>query len=187
KTWVGARISIAPDDINAVNTPHTFTITLEKQLVDGSFVVLAGKTVTAAVTAGSCTGPTPSSGTTDVNGQLTVVVNNTDVGSCTVTARFNDAVDTGDPDTTVDIKTDGTGGNSDPATKTWVGARISIAPDDTNAVNTPHTFTVTLEKQFADGTFAALAGKTVTTSVTAGSCSYVGSSSGTTDANGHLT
>src|SRR5438093_3204164 len=91
------RSSIAPDDINAVNTPHTFTITLEKQLVDGSFVVLAGKTVTAAVTAGSCTGPTPTSGTTDANGHLTVVVNNTDVGSCTVTARFNGEIDTGDP------------------------------------------------------------------------------------------
>ena len=32
------------------------------------------------------------------------------------------------------------------ATKTWVNARISIAPNATNEVGQPHTFTVTLEK-----------------------------------------
>ena len=42
--------------------------------------------------------------------------------------------------------TDGVGANSGPAVKTWVNARISIAPNATNEVGAPHTFTVTLEK-----------------------------------------
>src|SRR5207249_10782494 len=183
-------IAITPNDTNGIGESHTFTITLTRNLNDGAgYVAFSGQTVTAAVTAGSCTGPTPASGSTDANGLLTVVVVRTTAGSCTVTGSFNGQVisGAGESDTTVNIKTDGTGGNSGPATKTWVGARISIAPDDTNAVNTAHTFTVTLEKQFADGTFAALAGKTVTFSVTAGSCTGPTPASGTTDANGHAT
>ena len=42
--------------------------------------------------------------------------------------------------------TDGTGVNSGPAVKTWVNARILIAPNATNEVGAPHTFTVTLQK-----------------------------------------
>ena len=42
--------------------------------------------------------------------------------------------------------TDGVGANRGPAVKTWVNARISIAPNATNEVGQPHTFTVTLEK-----------------------------------------
>ena len=38
-----------------------------------------------------------------------------------------------------------------PATKTWVDARIAIAPNATNEVGQPHTFTVTLEKDTGDG------------------------------------
>ena len=47
--------------------------------------------------------------------------------------------------------TNGTGGNSGPATKTWVNAKISITPDATNQVGQPHTFTVTLMKDTGDG------------------------------------
>ena len=42
--------------------------------------------------------------------------------------------------------TDGVGANSGPATKRWVDAKIAIAPDATNLVTQPHTFTVTLDE-----------------------------------------
>jgi hypothetical protein len=48
-------------------------------------------------------------------------------------------------------ETDGLAGNSGDATKVWVGARISIAPDDTNEVGDDHTFTVTVEKNEGQG------------------------------------
>ena len=47
--------------------------------------------------------------------------------------------------------TNGTGSNSGPATKVWVAARISIAPNATNEIGHPHTFTVTLEKDSGSG------------------------------------
>ena len=47
--------------------------------------------------------------------------------------------------------TNGTGANSGPAVKTWVNARISIAPNATNEVGQPHTFTVTLQKDTGTG------------------------------------
>ena len=57
--------------------------------------------------------------------------------------------------------TDGTGANSGPAAKTWVNARIAIAPNATNEVGQPHTFTVTLEKDTGTGGFVAAAGEHV--------------------------
>ena len=51
--------------------------------------------------------------------------------------------------------TNGTGANSNPAVKTWVNARIAIAPNATNEVGQAHTFTVTLQKDTGTGTFVA--------------------------------
>ena len=57
--------------------------------------------------------------------------------------------------------TDGAGANSGPATKTWVDAKISIAPNATNEVGQPHTFTVTLQKDTGTGSFVPAAGEHV--------------------------
>ncbi len=62
--------------------------------------------------------------------------------------------------------TTGNGGNSGPAVKTWVNARISIAPNATNAVGEPHTFTVTLEVDPGTGTFGPAAGQHVDVTLT---------------------
>ena len=87
--------------------------------------------------------------------------------------------------------TNGTGGNSGPAVKTWVNARISITPNAFNEINAPHTFTVTLEKDAGDGAgFVAAAGETVTVTLTntngADRPARPGRSPGTTDAAGHF-
>ena len=52
---------------------------------------------------------------------------------------------------TVTRTTNGAGDNSGPANKTWVNARISIAPNATNEIGQPHTFTVTLQKDSGSG------------------------------------
>ena len=44
--------------------------------------------------------------------------------------------------------------------KTWVNAKISIAPDATNQVGQPHTFMVTLMKDTGTARFVAAAGET---------------------------
>ena len=52
------------------------------------------------------------------------------------------------------------------ATKTFVDARISIAPDATNEVGQPHTFTVTLEKDPGTGCFGRLPASMSTVTLT---------------------
>ena len=52
--------------------------------------------------------------------------------------------------------------NSGPAVKRWVNARIAIAPNATNEVGQPHTFTVTLQQDTGNGAgFVAFAGQHV--------------------------
>ena len=61
--------------------------------------------------------------------------------------------------------TNGTGANSGTASKVWVNARISIAPNATNEIGQPHTFTVTLEKDSGSG-FGPAAGEHVDVTLT---------------------
>src|SRR5206468_2060774 len=67
--------------------------------------------------------------------------------------------------------TDGTAGNSNPASKTWADATIAITPATaTNAVGTNHTLTITVT---AVGT--TLGNGSATASITSGPGSFVGS------------
>src|SRR5207245_2017736 len=67
--------------------------------------------------------------------------------------------------------TDGTAGNSAPASKTWADATIAITPATaTNAVGTNHTLTITVT---AVGT--TVGNGTATASITSGPGSFVGS------------
>src|SRR5262245_6047214 len=61
---------------------------------------------------------------------------------------------------------DGHAGDSADAGKTWVNAQISIAPNATNEVGQPHTFTVTLEKDTGTGVFVPAAGEHVDVTLT---------------------
>jgi hypothetical protein len=72
-------------------------------------------------------------------------------------------------------ETNGLSGNSGDAVKRYVDARVTIAPDATNPVGAPHTFTVTVQQddglsaaQGGDGVtgFTATAGATVTLTLT---------------------
>src|SRR5262249_8010658 len=89
-------------------------------------------------------------------------------------------------------------GDSGPATKTFVDARISIAPNGMNGITEPHTFTVTVLRadglpaaQGGDGVtgFTAAAGANVTVTLTnAGGAiaNPAGPITGTTNASGQF-
>ena len=185
-----AKISISPNGTNQVGTPHTFTVTVSKDLRDGAgWVAASGVTVTGAKVSGvgSITGGTCSSGTTDASGQCTIIVNSTAVGTGTYSASATVDV----LGVSIPVATDGTGNNSGPATKTWVDARITIGTSGTNQVGTAHTFTVTVQQDLGDGAgFVAASGVTVTPSIsglvgatiTGGTCTTT-----TTDLSGQCT
>src|SRR5437667_7046489 len=79
--------------------------------------------------------------------------------------------------------TNGTAGNSGPASKTWVDATIAITPATaTNAVGTNHTLTITVT---AVGT--TLGDGTATASITSGPGGFVAEPSSRHDTGGGAT
>jgi hypothetical protein len=220
KTWVDANISITPQTkANPVGTSHTFTVTVLKDIGDGNGLTTpaAGETVTTKIvnsngatstmTGGSCgaAGGTTGTGTTDANGQCTIVINGPTSGTVQafayVTVHFTGgATVSRDADSTTPT---GHGpGGTDEATKNWVDANISITPQlKSNEVGQSHTFTVTVLKDLGGGAglTTPAAGETVSTKIvnsngatstmTGGSCGAAGGTTGTgtTDANGQCT
>jgi uncharacterized repeat protein (TIGR01451 family) len=89
---------------------------------------------------------------------------------------------------------DGKAGDSIDATKMWASAKIEIAPDATHEIGQTHTFTVTLMKDTANGTFVPAAGEHVDVALTdanganhtapAGTCTSAGAN---TNASGQCT
>jgi hypothetical protein len=199
KTFVNARIAIASSATNRVGQPHTFTVTLEKDIGDGNGFVAApsehvdvdlndllGAVHTAPT--GSCTGAGPN---TDASGKCTITFTSNTTG--TVTGHGRSTLTVGGVPITVE--TDGTAPNSANAVKTFVNAKIEIAPNATNEVGQSHTFTVTLSKDVgANLGFVPAPGEHVaftltdsngaTHSVPTGTCTGAG---GNTDASGQCT
>jgi uncharacterized repeat protein (TIGR01451 family) len=127
KTYVDDFNTIDPDGVNPVGDPHTFTVTLWKDLGDGAgFVAAAGEDVDFILTDGdgaSSILDAPSS-TCDDAGP------NTDgSGQCTIVFTSNTAgTTTGHASSTLTVgglplfrETDGASPNSDDAVKEWVG------------------------------------------------------------------
>ena len=173
KRWVNAKIAITPTTAtNRVGAPHTFTVTLMKDLGDGAgFVAAPGEHVDVTLTDGNGATHTAPTGTctnagpnTDAAGQCTITFTSNSTGTVTGHASSLLSVAGSAPFT---VETDGVAPNSGNAVKTFVNARISIAPNATNEVGQPHTFTVTLEKDTGTGTFVPAAGETVTVTLTA--------------------
>src|SRR5262249_7351807 len=94
---------------------------------------------------------------------------------------------------------DGQAGDTGAATKRFVDAQVSIAPNATNGITEPHTFTVTVLQddgltaaQGGDGVtgFTAASGANVAVTLTgaggAGAILESGSLTGTTDGSGHF-
>src|SRR5207247_2248637 len=98
----------------------------------------------------------------------TVVITSSTTGTTVVSATSSIPL-TGDG--SVNRTTNGTAGNSGPASKTWEDATIAITPATaTNAVGTNHTLTITVT---AVG--SSIGNGTATASTTRRSCDLVGS------------
>src|SRR5439155_1662952 len=99
------------------------------------------------------TPPTTCDGTTDANGKCDIVFTSATggkvVGNAAVTLTLAGVTIT--RDTNPATSTIPGPGGSGPATKTFVDANITIAPDATNEVGRPHTFTVTVKRNTGNG------------------------------------
>jgi hypothetical protein len=136
-------VQIAPDDVNEVGQPHTFTVTVTKNSGDGNgLVAAAGANVTVTLTGSNGATPVPStplSGTTNASGQFQVTFTSATAGLVTGHAEATLTVE----GVNLSRQTNGTAGNSGNAVKRFVDAFITINPPlDTNNVGDPHTFTV---------------------------------------------
>src|SRR5439155_1180518 len=125
KTFVNAKISIAPSPAtNRVGDPHTFTVTLQKDLGNGAgFVAAAGEDVdftltdsndaTHSVPTGTCTN---AGANTSASGQCTITFTSSTTGKVTVHALST--LSLGNPAINVHVETDGVAPNSGNAVKT---------------------------------------------------------------------
>ena len=160
KTYVDAKIAITPNATNEVGDPHEFIITVMEDAGDGAgFVAAAGETVNVTFLESNGAQAQPADAcVTDGSGQCSVMVNSLTAGQIVATATSDVSVG----GLTLTRTTDGSGNNSGPATKTYVDAKIAIAPNATNEVGDPHEFIITVMEDAGDGSgFVAAAGETV--------------------------
>src|SRR5262249_47883115 len=145
KIWLNARISIAPSATNEIGVAHTFTVTLQKDSGSG-FGPAAGEHVDVTLTpsnGATLPNPTTARGTnasenTDANGQCTITFTSPRAGK--VTGHASATLTIGGLPLTV--QTNGQGGNSSDAVKTYVDANIQINPPTANnPLNTNHVLT----------------------------------------------
>jgi len=186
KRWVDARITITPNGVNRVGTPHTFTVFVEKNDSTG-WTPAAGVTIASTTNFGSITGGTCGpAGPTGADGKCTVIANSNATGTATVNASGTVTVN----GVAIAVATNGYGAHDIANQKTWVDAKIAIAPDATNEVTRPHTFTVTVQKDLGNGAgFVAAANEpvTVTLSNSVGAVANpAGPVNGTTNAAGQF-
>src|SRR5262249_52129957 len=143
---VDANIQISPNGVNRVGQQHTFTAHVNVNDGNGAGFVNApdGTTVAFSFNGGPFGHQCTTAGGT---------------GSCTLTYSSPvSGVDTVRAQTAVTVlgqtltrtTGDGHAGDSGPATKRWVNAKIAIAPSATNEVGHSHTFTVTLSQDIGD-------------------------------------
>ena len=185
KTWVDASIAIAPDGINKVGDPHTFTVHMEKDPGTGP-VAAAGVVPTITFLGGppAMVDTSDCDAGTDTGGDCDVVINSAVAGSFTAHAAAD--IDVGG--LTVHRETDGNGNNSGVATKTYVDANIQISPaTGTNEVGTPHTLTGHVNVNPGTGFVNAPAGTTINFNIENGVGSLTAASCLTIDATGSCT
>jgi uncharacterized repeat protein (TIGR01451 family) len=183
KTWVNARISIAPNATNEIGHPHTFTVTLEKDTGTGTFVPAAGEHVDVTLTDSANASHSAPTGTclaaganTNASGQCTITFSSNTAGKVTGHAKSTLSV-AGSAAFTV--QTDGVAPNSGDAVKTFVDANIQISPlSAINPVGKNHTLTGHVNVNTGSGSYTnAPDGTTISFSLLSGPATFVGASS----------
>jgi hypothetical protein len=159
KTFVDANIQLTPGtDTDPIGDNHVLTCHVNVNTGDGAGYVNAPAGTPCTVTKES--GP----GTFVGSNQCTTVGT---TGDCTVTLTSSTAgTTTLKATTTLSVGgvslTRATGdahvGDGPNATKNWEAAKISIAPNATNEIGQPHTFTVTIQQDTGSGFVAVPAG-----------------------------
>ena len=148
KQWIDYQVSVDPlEDENLVGTDHVFTVTVETDLGDG-FVPVPGAIPTVDLQGvGDITSTTCTDGTGE-DGTCTVTITSNEPGLSTLTATYEGSAGIGEQETeTADFD----GG----ADKLWVNYLLEVDPGEAiNALNDPHVFTITLERDEGDGPFA---------------------------------
>src|SRR5438309_553981 len=166
KTWLDATIAITQAAATGVQS-SALTITITVTAVG---TTLGDGTATASITSGpgSFVGSPACSYTgAGATASCTVVITSATTGTTVVSATSSIPL-TGEGSVT--RTTNGTAGNSGPASKTWVDASIAITPAAaTNAVGTNHTLTITVT---AAG--STIGSGTATASITSGPGGFVG-------------
>ncbi len=151
KEWVAATINITPDGVNEVGDPHTFDITVTG--TSSGAEITFGTVTTSVAPAADAKADTcsPAERTVDA-GVLTctLTINNDTAG--VFTANVDAVVTIGG--VVFNLTTDGTAG-SGPAEKTYVDARITLAPDGVNEVGDPHLMTAVVQVNDGEGWDAA--------------------------------
>lgn len=169
KRFVDANVSITPSAVNAVGSPHVFTISTTA-LPSGTTASLTSLTPSITAPAGfvlgtdytltnnTCSSPT-GSGAGPRTCSITLTSSKAGVFTANATAvwHFTDGTNTAD----VTRTTDNTHGSTGPATKRFVDAKISLSPlTAVNEVNHAHTITATVQQN--DGLPAGAPGDGVT-------------------------
>ena len=155
KTYVDANIQIHPERHQHVGTTHTFTAHVNVNKGDGAGFVNAPAGTVITFTKDSGPGSSrlrprvPLPRHRQVHGHDHSGVAGS--RSCSAASRPRSAASASPVTRAHDAERPAGPGGSGPATKVWVAARISIAPNATNEIGQPHTFTVTLEKDSGTG------------------------------------
>src|SRR5262245_58923845 len=146
----GAKIGITPNGVNRVGSNHDFTVHVDKKDQSTGFVFgpASGVTVTGTKVSGPGSFFGGNTCVTNAAGNCTLTITSAVTGVTTVSASSSVALA---GDGTVTVSTNGQGGNSGPATKRWVDAKIGIAQNAVNRVGTQHTFTVTVSEDAGTG------------------------------------
>jgi hypothetical protein len=159
-----ANIQITPPSAtNHVGDTHTLTGHVNVS-TDGTTFANApdGTTINFTKDSGPGTLNASSCVTSGGTGSCTVTLTSSQTGT-TVVSAHTDVVVAGTP---LHRDTNGVGANSNPAQKLWVNAAITIAPNATNEVGAPHTFTATLLFDTGAGLVPAGANQPVTVTLT---------------------
>ncbi|HEU4920885.1 MAG TPA: hypothetical protein VFT20_14185, partial [Candidatus Limnocylindrales bacterium] len=154
KTYVDATIDITGDGTNRVGASHSFTATVKIDAGDGNGLVAANNvavTIHKVDASGAVSNPAGNQGcTTDSTGVCSVSFSSNSTGTTTGTASAT--VTVGGISFGITTANDAAVVGNESVVKTWVDASIDITGDDTNRVNDPHTFTVTVLADDGDGT-----------------------------------
>ena len=145
KQWIDYRVTVDPATAeNLVDTDHVFTVTVETDLGDG-FAPVPGAIPTLTLEGPGTIVTTDCDDGTDADGTCTVTITSSQAGTSTLTASYSGSAG-------IDQQATETAEYAGSGDKLWVEYRIDVDPDEAiNALDDPHVFTVTLERDAGDG------------------------------------